>query len=121
MQIQSGRTVPLSTFRITVEFLSCSVQRATWVGEGLERAPSPSLNHRDEMNHFFPVRGREVGPLEGVGPENRDFLRPEIATSETHVHRINYQCTCFKVLGLIDFDVSKSITRGVGRGGPCKY
>jgi hypothetical protein len=28
------------------------------------------------------------GLLEGVGPENRDFFGPEMASGKTHVHKI---------------------------------
>ncbi len=40
---------------------------------------------------------------EGVGPENRDFLGPEMATSETHVHKNTNVGTCFFIwcLGLM--------------------
>jgi hypothetical protein len=30
------------------------------------------------------------GPWEEVDPENRDFLGPEMATSETHVHTLQF-------------------------------
>jgi hypothetical protein len=68
-----------------------------------------------------------ANPLQGplVGPENRNFLDPEMATGETHVHKI----TChghitinvpvvYMALGLNDFDGGKSITWATGRGGP---
>ncbi len=48
--------------------------------------------------------------LEGVGPKNLDFFGPEMATSETHLHKI----TNIPVF-IYDFDVGKFITRkGVG-------
>jgi hypothetical protein len=38
------------------------------------------------------------GPLEGVGPENRDFFRPEMATSEANANtKNNLQPRKFKV------------------------
>jgi hypothetical protein len=44
------------------------------------------------------------GPLEGVGPENQDFLGPEMATNETHVHKItNVPSFFLMALGLNDF------------------
>jgi hypothetical protein len=45
-----------------------------------------------------------------MDPENREFLGPEMATSEIHVHKIWR-------LDLNDFDAGKSNTQTIGRGG----
>ncbi len=57
-------------------------------------------------------------PLEGVCPGNRDFLGPEMATSETHVHKIINVSVLYMALGLNDFDAGKYITRAIRRGEP---
>jgi hypothetical protein len=56
------------------------------------------------------------GPLEGVGPENRDFLGPEMAT---HVSKITQYPYLFFVWR-VDFMIlmgANPLTRAIGRGG----
>ncbi len=57
-----------------------------WVGEGGERY---EVNTLCTMHSALLDGGNTLQlPLEGVGPENRDFFGPEMATSKTHVHKI---------------------------------
>jgi hypothetical protein len=60
------------------------------------------------------------GPLEGVGPKNRDFSGPEMAPSETHVNKITNVLVpvFYMALGLNNFDAGKSITKAIGRDLP---
>ncbi len=48
------------------------------------------------------------------------FLGPEMATSETHVHKIINVPVLSMALGLNDFESGNLITRVIGRGGPRK-
>ncbi len=57
-------------------------------------------------------------PLEEVCPENRDFLGLEMATSETHAHKIINVLVLCTALGLNDFDAVQYIARAIRRGGP---
>ncbi len=84
-------------------FLNCSVQGAACVGEGrdipLSFPPSPTGK---KWIYFVPLgecgggvavqseftSSQLGGPLEGVCPKNQDFLGPEMATSETHLHKL---------------------------------
>jgi hypothetical protein len=50
------------------------------------------------------------GPLEGMGPENRYFLSPKMAT---HIHKKNHMSR-----GHNDIDGGKYITRAIQRGVP---
>jgi hypothetical protein len=58
------------------------------------------------------------GPLKRWALKIETFLGPEMAATETHVHKMK-KITCFYMaLGLNDFDGGKSITRAIGRAGP---
>jgi hypothetical protein len=47
----------------------------------------------------------------------KTFLGPDMATGETHVHKITI-VPVHMALGLDDFDGSKFFTQAIGRGGP---
>ncbi len=48
------------------------------------------------------------GALEGVGPENRDFFGPEMASSENYALK-NYQCSCLWRLDPENRDVLRAL------------